>query len=148
MAVKAQTTSVAGRSRPIHPGFVAAGASLLISAFVSDLIYWQTALFQWTNFSAWLITAGLLLALLAGIALVIDVVLRGAGPVSWTHFAALTAAALLSLLNAFIHSRDAWTTVVPQGVAISGVVTILLLAVGWRGWSVIKVNTHSTGGRT
>lgn len=148
MALKAKTTSVAGRPRLIHPSLVAAGASLLIGALVSDIFYWQTALFQWTNFSVWLITGGLLLALVAGVALLVDVMLLDAGPISWGHFAALAAAALLSLLNAFIHSRDAWTTVVPQGITLSALVTILLLCIGWRGWSVTKLSTHSTGGRS
>ncbi|MHB8286782.1 MAG: DUF2231 domain-containing protein, partial [Caulobacteraceae bacterium] len=39
----------------------------------------------------------------------------------------VAAAALLSLLNAFVHSRDAWTSVVPDGITLSVIVTALLL---------------------
>jgi uncharacterized membrane protein len=49
---------------------------------------------------------------------------------------ALTAAALLSFLNAFVHSRDGTTAVMPQGLALSAIVALLLLVIGWRGWSV------------
>jgi uncharacterized membrane protein len=43
---------------------------------------------------------------------------------------------LLSLLNAFVHSRDGYTAVVPQGLCLSAIVTVLLLVIGWRGWSL------------
>jgi uncharacterized membrane protein len=123
----------------LHPGLIAAGASLLIGALATDIYYSQTADMQWANFSVWLITAGLVLALLAGVALVLDIVLGRAGPISWMHFVALAGAALLSLLNVFVHSRDAWTSVVPQGLLLSVVVAICLLLIGWRGWSVTAV---------
>ena len=55
--------------RLLHPGLIAAGAALLIGALVTDIFYSQTADMQWANFSVWLITAGLILALLAGLAL-------------------------------------------------------------------------------
>jgi uncharacterized membrane protein len=44
---------------------------------------------------------------------------------------------LLSLVNAFVHSRDAWTSVVPQGIVLSAVSAILLLIAGARGWSLV-----------
>jgi uncharacterized membrane protein len=57
----------------------------------------------------------------------------------------LTAAALLSLLNAFVHSRDAWTSVVPQGIWLSGIVALLLLIVAVRGWTVTAWNVALEG---
>jgi uncharacterized membrane protein len=91
---------------------------------------------QWETFSIWLLTAGLILAALAGLALLLDVLLHRAGAIAWWRFAALTAAALLSFLNAFIHSRDGYTSVVPEGLVLSVIVTLILLAIGWRGWSL------------
>jgi uncharacterized membrane protein len=126
----------------LHPRLVAPGAALLISAFATDAIYWRTLLFQWDNFSIWLITAGLVLAGLAGLALLLDVARRRIGAMAWGRFAAFTAAALLSLLNAFVHSRDAYTAVVPNGIELSALVTAILLALGWRGWSLRAVR-HS-----
>lgn len=61
----------------LHPGFVAAGAFLFIAALATD---WMS-LWQWANFSAWLITGGLLLALFAGIFLVVDIAIGRAGRV-------------------------------------------------------------------
>jgi uncharacterized membrane protein len=125
------------RRRLLHPGLVGAGATLLMAAFASDLLYWDTLLFQYNNFSGWLLTGGLVLSLLAAIAFVIDLILGRVGRVSWLRFLGLAAAALLGLLNAFVHSRDAYTAVVPQGITLSAIVTVILLAVGLGGgWSL------------
>ena len=132
----------------LHPPMIAAGAALLIGALVTDIFYSQTADMQWANFSVWLITAGLILALVAGIALVLDLVLGRAGAISWVHLVALAGAALLSLLNVFVHSRDAWTSVVPQGLMLSVVVAVCLLLIGWRGWSVAEVRSPARGDRS
>lgn len=144
MAIKAKTASSIDRPILIHPGFLIAGSTLLIAAFVSDLLFWRTALFQWANFSVWLITGGLLLALVAGIALLLDVALGRAGAISWGRFTLLAAVALLSLLNAFVHSRDAWTSVIPEGLILSGIVTVLLLINSWGGWSLVAGRMGST----
>ena len=131
----------------LHPGFVGAGAILLIAAFITDVMYYRTSLMQWANFSAWLIVAGLLLALLAAIFLIVDFAIGHARRISWLDFVLVAVAALLSLLNAFIHSRDAWTSVVPQGILISGIVTILLVVVGFRGWTVTALRPPVVGER-
>jgi uncharacterized membrane protein len=120
----------------LHPRLIASGAALLMAAFLTDAIYWRTLLFQWNNFSIWLLTAGLVLAAFAGLALVLDVARRRIGAMAWGRFASFTVAALLSLLNAFVHSRDAYTAVVPNGLELSALVTVILLVLGWRGWSL------------
>jgi uncharacterized membrane protein len=126
-----------GRRTLLHPGLIASGATLLIAGFASDLLYWQTLLFQYNNMAQWLVAAGMALTLLAAIAFVIDLLLKRVGRVAWLRFAALAVAALLGLLNAFVHSRDAYTAVVPQGITLSAIVTVILLVVGLSGgWSL------------
>jgi len=144
------TEKAEGVDRPalLHPIFVGLGAALLIAAFATDLFYYSTALMQWANFSAWLIIAGLLLALLAAFALLLDILRGRAGGISWLHFLVFALVALLSLLNALVHSRDAWTSVVPQGLLLSAIVTILLLVIGWRSWSVTGVRAPDRGERS
>jgi uncharacterized membrane protein len=127
----------------IHRDFILAGAVLLIAAFATDCFYYTTALWQWSNFSAWLITAGLIVTLVAVILLIIDFVMRRASRLNIGSFILVIAAALLSLLNAFVHSRDAWTSVVPQGILLSALSTILLLIAGARGWSLAR--SRATG---
>jgi uncharacterized membrane protein len=135
----AETQAATRPPQLLHPWLIAPGAALLMAAFATDLIYWRTLLFQWDNFSIWLIAAGLVLAAFAGLALLLDVARRRLGPMAWDRFAAFTAAALLSLLNAFVHSRDAYTAVVPTGLELSALVTVILLVLGWRGWSLRAV---------
>jgi uncharacterized membrane protein len=117
-----------------HSGLFGFGASLLITVFVSDFLYWQTSLFQWNNFSGWLLLAGLIFAALAAIAFFVDLLSRRIARVSWPRFFAVAVAALLSLLNVFVHSRDAYTAVVPEGIILSAIVALILIVVGAGGW--------------
>jgi uncharacterized membrane protein len=129
----------------LHRDFIGAGGVLLIAAFGTDYIYYSTALWQWANFSAWLITVGLIVTLVAVILLLIDFATGRAARLNTGSFVVVTAAALLSLINAFVHSRDAWTSVVPQGILLSAVSTILLVIAGARGWSLAV--SRATGAR-
>lgn len=122
--------------RLLHPFFVSLGGALLMAALFTDYMYYCNSLVQWSNFSAWLITGGLVFALLAVIFLLIDVALGKAGPISWLDFILVGAAAILSIFNVLVHTRDAWTSVVPTGITLSAIVTILLLVAGSRGWTV------------
>jgi uncharacterized membrane protein len=141
------TRSPAARHRfLLHPPFVAMGGTLLIAAFFTDYKYISSSLFQWANFSAWLITAGLVLALIAAIFLVIDLLVGGGGRIRWIDFAILALAAILSIFNAFVHSRDAWTSVVPDGIVLSAITAVLLLVAAFRGWTLTANRLPADGG--
>jgi uncharacterized membrane protein len=129
----------------LHPFFVGLGGALLMAALVTDSLYSSNSLMQWANFSAWLITGGLVLALIATIVLLIELALGLTGPIRWLDFALLAGAAILSLVNVFVHTRDAWTSVVPGGITLSVIVTILLLIVGLRGWRVTAIGADGRG---
>jgi uncharacterized membrane protein len=120
----------------LHRSFIGAGAVLLIAALGTDCTYALTALWQWANFSAWLITIGLIVLLLALFTLLIDFITGRARRLDAGSFLLVAAAGLLSFVNAFVHSRDAWTSVVPQGILLSAVSTVLLLIAAARGWSL------------
>lgn len=113
------------RSIPLH-----FSAACFAGTLATDIAYWQTAEMMWTNFSAWLLTAGLLLGGLAAIAGVVDLftgrlpLRRGAG---WIYVLGNIAVFILSLFNAFVHTRDAWTSVVPTGLTLSAVVVVLMV---------------------
>ena len=138
-------TSTRTRRSPLllHPPFVSAAAALLIAAFVTDLFYYQTSIMQWATFSVWLITGGLLLALVAAIVLLVDFLLGHTGRIHRIEFSGLVIVALLSIVNAFVHSRDAWTSVVPQGITISAICAFLLVIMSFSGWSVTAARTPS-----
>lgn len=131
------STDLEPARRLFHPGLVASSATLLIATFVSDYLYWDTLLFQYGNFSGWLLTGGLVLALLAAIALVVDLIRGSVGRIAWLRFGALALAAILGIVNALVHSRDAYAAVLPEGIILSAVVTVILLVVGiGGGWSL------------
>ena len=123
----------------LHPFFISLGGTLLMAALFTDYMYSSNALMQWSNFSAWLIAGGLVFALVAAIVLLIEVALGRAGAIRWLDFILLAAAAILSIVNVFVHTRDAWTSVVPTGLTLSIIVAILLLVAGVRGWTVTAV---------
>ncbi|WP_404712406.1 DUF2231 domain-containing protein [Sphingomonas sp. MMS24-J13] len=142
MARRAGTGPVPG---PWHPFFVGLGGALLMAALATDAMYSSNALMQWANFSAWLITGGLVLALIAAIVLLIELALGRTGPIRWLDFGLLAGAAILSLVNVFVHTRDAWTSVVPTGITLSIIVTLLLLVAGLRGWRVTAIGRAGRG---
>src|ERR1700727_404010 len=129
----------------LHRGFIGAAGVLQIAAFCTDYTYYTTAVWQWANFSAWLITAGLIVTLFAVILLLIDLATGRARRLNTGSFILVTAATLLSLVNAFVHSRDAWTSVVPQGILLSAVSTLLLVIAGARGWALAVSRASGDG---
>ena len=122
----------------IRPTLIAFAMAYFTAAFVTDLAYWRTAAVLWETFSDWLITAGMVTAGIAIIVFLIDLA-RGkrTRALAWPHAVGYALALLLSLLNAFVHSRDGYTAVVPTGVTLSGLVVVILLVMGWWGRSVI-----------
>ena len=116
------------RGRPIHKILVSFSAAYFAGALVTDLVYWQIPDVLWERFSIWLITAGLIMAGLAAIAYVID--LAGGRRIdspAWPRAVGYAIAVLFSLVNAFVHSRDGYTAVVPTGLMLSGLVVVVLL---------------------
>lgn len=136
----------AGRThRLLHPFFIGLGGALLMAALFTDFMYYSNALMQWANFSAWLITGGLVLALISAVFLLVDFTLGNAGSIRWLDLGLLGAAAIFSLVNVLVHTRDAGTSVVPMGIVLSIIVTILLCAAGLRGWSLTTVKAADRG---
>jgi uncharacterized membrane protein len=125
---------------PVHPMFVPFPIACFVGAFITDLVYWRTANMVWETFSVWLITAGLIMGGCAAIAGAIDFLgnrqIRALSP-GWPHALGNTLALILSLINAFVHSRDAYTSVVPEGLILSGLVVVILAFTGWMGWAMV-----------
>jgi uncharacterized membrane protein len=122
------------RGRPIHRMLVWFSAAYFAGALVTDLVYWQIPDVLWERFSIWLIVAGLIMAGFAAIAYLID--LAGGRQIdapAWPRAVGYAIAVLLSLMNAFVHSRDGYTAVVPTGLTLSGLVIVVLLLTAWVG---------------
>lgn len=132
------TLHIAGR--PIHPMLVPFPVACFVGTLLTDIAYWRTADMMWADFSVWLLFFGLVLGFLAAIAGLIDFMgnrlVRRHRP-AWLHMVGNFLILLLSLINAFVHSRDGWTSVVPTGLVLSALVVLLLLFTGWQGWTIV-----------
>jgi uncharacterized membrane protein len=133
--------SLAGH--PIHPMLVPFPIACFFGAFMTDLVYWWTDAVQWETFSVWLLTAGMVLAGFAVIAGLIDFVgnrrIRALRP-AWFHVLGNAIALVLALINAFVHSRDGYTAVIPTGLILSTLVVLILMFTAWNGWSMVYRN--------
>jgi len=70
-----------------------------------------------------------------------------AGRISWPPFLLSAAAVGLSTVNVLVHSRDAWTSVMPLGITLSAVVSVLLLVAAVGGWRVTTARMVDEGDR-
>jgi uncharacterized membrane protein len=120
------------RGRPIHKMLVSFSAAYFTGALVTDVVYWQMPDVMWERFSIWLIAAGLIMAGLAVIAYVIDLLSgRQIDRPALPRAVGYLLAVLIALFNAFVHSRDGYTAVVPTGLMLSAlVVAVLILTAG------------------
>lgn len=131
--------------RPFHKMLVSFSAAYFAGALVTDLVYWQMPDVMWERFSIWLIVAGLVLAGFAVVAFLIDLasgrqIERPALP----RVVGYVLAVVLSLVNAFVHSRDGYTAVVPTGLTLSGLVIVVLLLTALIGMAL--ANRSRVGG--
>jgi uncharacterized membrane protein len=108
---------------------------------LTDIAYWRTAEMMWSDFSAWLIAAGVIMGWLAAIAGLVDGLVhrpvydRGT---ALLHGVMVIVMLVLATANMLIHTRDAWTSVVPWGLALSVATVVALLFTGWLGWSTAR----------
>jgi uncharacterized membrane protein len=115
--------AVYGLLNPIPFGF-------FVAALIFDILYARTADLLWGKGAAWLITFGLLLAVVPRLLNLAQVwltsrrtALRTDKLDFWLNLFAIVAA----IFNAFVHSRDAYA-VVPAGVWLS-ICTVILLSI-------------------
>jgi uncharacterized membrane protein len=132
------TATIAGH--PLHAMLVPIPLTCFIGTFVTDLAYWASANMQWANMSVWLLTAGLIVSVLAALTGLIDF----AGDrrirditAAWIHGGGNALALIICLFNVFIHSRDAYTSVVPTGLILSGIVVLILIVTAWLGGALV-----------
>ena len=102
-----------------------------VAALIFDIVYLRTANMLWDKGAAWLIVFGLLFAVVPRLVNLAQVWVTGRRNATridkldfWLNLFAIVAA----IVNAFVHSRDAYA-VVPAGVWLSAC-TVALLSIG------------------
>lgn len=115
------------RRRPLFPGLMGFPASCFLLTLIFDIAYAESANMMWESASVWLLTIGLIAGGLFVAVGLIEAFGFGRWP-AMTLRIGYAVAFILSLLNAFVHSRDAYTSVVPTGLVLSIAVTLVLCA--------------------
>lgn len=125
---------------PVHAMLVPVPIVCFVGALLTDVTYWKTAEIMWADFSAWLVTVGVIVGYMAAIAGLVDFLgnplIRAQAP-AWPHVIGNIVVLALATINMLVHSRDAWTSVVPTGLILSALVVLVLLFTGWMGWSLV-----------
>lgn len=131
-----QHPTARGERRPLFAPLMLFPASCFIVTLVTDIAYAKSANMAWETFSIWLLTIGLVAA---GVIVTIGLI-QALGQGRWPAMVLRTGYAvvlLLELLNAFVHSRDAYTSVVPDGITLSILALLVLLAT----WAVDRMGS-------
>jgi uncharacterized membrane protein len=121
--------STDGRRRPLFPGLMTFPAACFIVTLITDIIYARSANVAWETFSVWLLTFGLLAAGLFVLVGLFQAFVQGRWPTMILRIG-YAVALILSIFNAFVHSRDGYTAVVPTGLTLS-VIVVIVLAATW-----------------
>lgn len=113
-----------GVLNPIPFGF-------FVGAWVFDAIYLRSGFVMWGKSAAWLITLGLVFAIVPRLINLVQVWItsrRFSTKFDRLDFWLNLIAIVVAIVNAFVHTRDAYGSM-PEGVWLSAV-TVLLLGVG------------------
>lgn len=121
---------------PLHAVLLAGTIPLFLGALLSDYAYSSTYNIQWTIFASWLIAGGLVFAGLALLWAIIGLFRADHRRGRYlAYFVLLLVAWGAGFFNALVHARDAWGAM-PTGLILSIVVTVLVCAATWIGFSL------------
>ena len=132
------TASIAGH--PIHPMLIPFPIAFFVATFVCDLAFWQSANDAWWTATLWLLGAGLVMAALAAVAGLTDVLseprLRSLND-AWWHAGGNVVVVLIELYNFYIRYLEGSSAILPTGLILSLIVVCILLFTGWKGWEMV-----------
>lgn len=123
---------------PLHATLLAGTVPLFLGALLSDIAYFRSYEIQWANFASWLIAGALVfcgLSVLFAIANLVKARHRTGRPL--IYLLLLAVAWVLGFINALQHAKDAWA-VMPTGLVLSVIVTLLACAAAWVGLSNLR----------
>jgi uncharacterized membrane protein len=115
---------------------------------VSDIVYWRTADIVWADFSDWLVTVGVIVGYVTLVVALIEIFALQTGRLyrlyrpNWLFALGMIVALILATFNILVHTRDAWTSVVPWGVVLSALVVVVALAAGWATRETYESETY------
>src|SRR5689334_2588281 len=127
------------KGHPIHPMLVPFPIVLFLGALATDIAFAVDGSEGWAEASKWLLGAGLVGALLAALAGFTD--FFGSSRIrefrdAWLHMFANLTAVLIELVNFMLRLGDE-SSPGSLGLALSGVVALILLFSGWKGGELV-----------
>ncbi len=132
------TASIAGH--PIHPMLIPFPIAFFVGTFACDLAYWQTGNVAWADATLWLLGAGLVMAALAAVMGLIDVLgdqrIRQLST-AWWHAGANVLVVLIELYNLFVRYQEGPAAIIPTGLVLSLIAVLLLFFSGWKGGDLV-----------
>jgi uncharacterized membrane protein len=138
MANPRSTASISGH--PIHPMLIPFPIAFFVATFACDIVFWRTGDAYWATTSLWLLGAGLVMAALAAVAGLIDVVgeprIRALRDV-WWHAGGNVLMVLIQLYSWYSRYTEGPAAIVPTGLILSLIVVCILLFTGWKGWQMV-----------
>jgi uncharacterized membrane protein len=132
------TARIAGH--PIHPMLVPFPIAFFVGALVTDLIHRSSGDPFWARGSEVLLIGGLIMAALAAVAGLADVLgdrLVRQIHLVWWHMAGNVIAVLLELWNLILRLSRGAENAGDLGLTLSVVVVLILLVTGWLGWEMV-----------
>lgn len=125
---------------PLHPMLIPFPVAFFAGTLVVDIVFSQTGDAFWAAAGRWLLGAGLVMAALAALTGLTDFLgdrriraLRAA----WHHMIGNVVLVLIELVNLWQRLEAGDQFIVPMGLALSAVGTLLLLFNGWKGWEMV-----------
>jgi uncharacterized membrane protein len=126
---------------PLHAILLAFPLAFSWAAVASDITYLNSAVVQWSHFSAWLVAGT---ALFGGLVLAWAIAAFMAARLSayrgraLAYLVLVAAMWVLSVFNSFHHARDAWGSVGMLGLALSILTALLALIAAFVGYSAAR----------
>jgi uncharacterized membrane protein len=128
------------KGHPIHPMLVISPIAFWVGALIADIVFWSAQDLGWAEGSTWLISAGLVGAVLAAGAGLIDFLgdrrIR-ALPEARQHLVGNVAAVLLQTINLVIRLAAGAAAILPLGLILSLITVAILVFTGWKGGELV-----------
>jgi uncharacterized membrane protein len=132
------TATIGGH--PIHPMLIPFPIVFFLSTLFTDIVFWATGNPAWATAGIWLLGAGILTALAAAIAGVVDFMgdtrIRALND-AWQHALGNVIAVLIALFNWYWRYQYGVDAVLPLGLILSLVIAAILGFTAWKGGDLV-----------
>lgn len=135
-----EPTTVAVAGHPVHPMLITFPVAFLSFVLLTDIMFLWTQDPFWARASFWMIAAGSVMGLLAGLAGTVEVLavrgirLRAA---AWNHFIAAMVLLSIAFANLAFRLPDPVSMVYPWGIYLSALGAVVLGLAGWLGGHLV-----------